>query len=91
MRRNQLSFSIENFDKQGNTKVHGYIDANNMAEVLHDMLLACRDIYAPEMPAQDFFKSVTDFSEPRFGRTNIYGSINGHPIPAVDKMNGYNT
>lgn len=78
MRRNQLSFTIENFSKEnGNQKVKGYIDANSMKEVLHELLKECNKLYYPEDNYLDFCADVIDFEGMRFGSTEI----NCFPVP----------
>lgn len=71
MRRNQLSFRIENFDEEGNRDIRGYIDANSMKEVLHEMLIECHKLYYSEMSFEDFCKQVQTYDEQRFGVTEV--------------------
>lgn len=71
MRRNQFSFRVENFTKEGNRKIQGYIDANSMHEVLHELLVECHKLYGKEMSFDEFCNQVQTFDEQRFGVTEI--------------------
>ena len=71
MRRNQLSFTMEIFDGKENPKLKGYIDANSLVEVMHEMMLESYKIYAKNMSFEEFCDYVRDFNEQRFGRTDI--------------------
>ena len=71
MRRHQLSFGIENFSKDGNYRVRGYIDSNDPIKVLHDMLAECNKIYAPDKSFEDFCKSVETVEYDGIGRCDV--------------------
>ncbi len=72
MRRNQLSFKIESFAESGNNKVEGYIDANSIEEVLHEMVSVCHKLYASDVSFDKFILKIVSFDEnKRFGSTEI--------------------
>ena len=71
MRRNQFSFRVENFSKDGNRQIRGYIDANSMQEVLHELLVECHKLYDKEMPFDEFCNQVQTFDEQRYGVTEV--------------------
>lgn len=71
MRRIQLTFSIENFAKEGRFKARGYIDANKPIEIAQQFVNELRKIYAPKLSFEDFCQQVKDFDEQRFGRTDV--------------------
>ncbi len=76
MRKNQLSFSLETFgdqtpNKKRNFKLHGYIDANNLEEVLNEQLKEIHKLFRPDMSFENFVEKIKDFNGQRFGDKEI--------------------
>ena len=89
MRTKQLSFTLENFTPNAAQFMKGYIDANDMTQVLHDMGEIWRKTYAPELSEKDFWEKVAQSApNDRFGRTCITVYDNGVATNIVDDING---
>lgn len=75
MRKMQLSFKIESFGelaKNGNHQiVEGYIDANSVCEVLKEEIEGLREIYAKDVPYDEFYRQIMNFDGQRFGQTEV--------------------
>lgn len=75
MRKIQLSFTIESFYEYAeNGKrqvVRGYIDANNLSELLREHLDSIRSIYAEELSFEEFLDGIKGHDYRRFGKTYV--------------------
>ena len=75
MRKMQLSFTIESFhelaDNGERQVVKGYIDANNVYEVLKEEIEALREIYDKNSSFEEFCHRIQSYDKPRFGCTEI--------------------
>ncbi len=79
MRRKQLTFKVEDYSSDNNFCIEGYIDANDICELLHELLVEFRNIYEPNLSSEDFISKVAGCSGKRFGATdvNVRGNTNG--------------
>ncbi len=75
MRKIQLSVTLETFGNRSTNgkrnKVSGYIDGNNLYEVLQEQLTEIHKIYKPNIPFEDFCDNIKGFNGDRFGKTNF--------------------
>ncbi len=75
MRKIQLSFTIESFyeyaDNGKRQVVKGYIDANNLSELLKEQLESIRSIYAEKLSIDEFLDELKEYEYKRFGRTEV--------------------
>ncbi len=75
MRKIQLSFTIESFyeyaDNGKRQVVKGYIDANNLSELLKEQLDCIRSIYAEKLSIDEFLDELKEYEYKRFGRTEV--------------------
>lgn len=75
MRLHQLSLRVESFGESSTNnvqnKVTGYIDGNNIYEVLQEELKELHKIYKPDVTFSEFCDNVKNFNDERFGRTHI--------------------
>ena len=69
MRTRQLSFKIDDFSKNEAYTVAGYIDACDVCELLHELLIECGKIYEPTLSSEEFICKVSNYSGSRFGAT----------------------
>ena len=75
MRKIQMLFRIENFGEMAangeRQVISGYIDANNILEVLREEIDELREIYDKEVSFADFCQMIEKYDERRFGRTDV--------------------
>ena len=75
MRKIQLSFKIDNFAEMAPNGEHqvikGYIDGNNIYEVLKEEIEALRGVYAKEISFAEFCQQIENFDGARFGATEV--------------------
>lgn len=75
MRKIQLSFTIESFyehaDNGKRQVVKGYVDANNLFELLKEQIDSIRSIYYDDLSIDQFLDELKKLDYKRFGRTEI--------------------
>lgn len=76
MRKIQLSFKIENFAEMApngeRQVIKGYIDANNILEVLKEEIDLLRQVYTKDISFADFCHMIENYEGSRFGATEFH-------------------
>lgn len=68
----KLSFSLENLVPGSEHTLSGYIDSNDITQIIHDLGEAFREQYTPEFAKDEFWKKVSQSSsDERLGRTCV--------------------
>ena len=68
----KLSFSLENLVPGSEHTLTGYIDSDDITQIIHDLGEAFREQYTPELTRDEFWKKVSQSSsDERIGRTCV--------------------
>ena len=73
---NQMTFKIDNYNDTCNFRVEGYIDANNIYQMLNEFLRSCNGCFDKDSSFEDFCNKVVNLSESGLGRCDVYKDDN---------------
>ena len=78
MRRYQFTFSLEIFGEKGSEGIRGYVDANNIVEIMSELMGMMQRTFGSGLSRDEFYDRVKYFDKSkRFGSTAITGLQDG--------------